>query len=91
MQAVLAFGVDGPRGFDGEPGADEGGGQGVPGSHLLVGEHDGEAAVVAQDAVHLAERGGHLALVVGFGQVALLAAQAGEARRVGDRLIVFVG
>ena len=91
MQAVFAFGVDGPRGFDGEPRADEGGSQGVPRGHLFVGEHHGEAAVVTQDAVHLAERRGHLALVVGLRQIAFLAAQAGEARRVSDRLVVLVG
>ncbi len=67
MQAVLAFGVDGPGGFDGEAGADEGGGQGVPGLDPLVGEHDGEDAVRVQHAMHLAEGGGHLAFVVLFG------------------------
>ena len=96
-----------PRGLEGEAGADEGGGQGVPGFHLFVGEHDGEHAVVTQDAGHLAEAGSHLALVVAGGQLlgfAWLAAlergrkrdgegdaHALEACRVGHRLVILVG
>ena len=90
---MFAFGVDGPGGVDGEAGADEGGGEGVPRLDAFVGEHDGEHAVVAQHAVHLAEGGGHLALVVLFGQLLLLlhaALAVVEARRIGDRFVVLV-
>ena len=87
---MLALGVHRPRRFDGEPGANERRGQRVPRLDFLVGKHDGQHAAIREHAVHLAERPRHLALVIGLGQVLLLAAHIGEPGDIGHGLVVFV-
>jgi hypothetical protein len=91
MQAVLAFGMHGPRRLDGKPRADESRGECIPRFDALVREHDGEDALGPQDAVHFAERRRHLALVILLGQVLLFAPHALKASRIGHGFVVFVG
>ena len=66
VERVLAFCLDWPGGGDGETGLHERRKQGLPSLLLLVGEHDGENAVVAQDAATLLERVAHISAALGI-------------------------
>lgn len=73
---MLALGLDRPRGGDGETGLDQGREERLPGLLLLVGEHDGQDAVIPEHATTLGEGVRHLPAIEGAGLELRLAGRA---------------